>query len=471
MTLHKVRVMALAFSSDEKYLASVGGQDDGNITIWDVQTGKAIAGNTCQSLGQCCTFFGNDNTKLLVGGKYLLRVWDIDYDNRKLSAIDCALGQMKRIINCLVIDEKDEFAYAGTTTGDLLCVQMQGPKNFKFAGPKNKISQGIVSLCIAQDGNLVVGGGDGSISILNRDSLLKIKSANLMGGVTSISPAGNFFYCGTSQSVMYLVGNNKTLDATLIGTCHSQRINDIAYPMGTSDILATCSVNDIRLWNTKKSKELVRIQVPNLECNCVCFNPSGSAIISGWSDGKIRAFGPQSGKLLFVINDAHKVMGQKRISGALIGVTAIAVTHDNKRIISGGSDGLVRVWKITKESQTLIATMKEHNATVNSIDVKKDDSECVSASDDGSCISWSLVRFSRSNIMYAQTYFKSVSYLNDESQILTTGSDKRITYWDAVECTAIRELDVAEPGEIHALDIAPDGETFVTGGHAKDVNV
>ena len=33
--------------------------------------------------------------------------------------------------------------------------------------------------------------------------------------------------------------------------------------------------------------------------------PDGKSIISGWSDGKIRAFGPQSGKLLYTILDAH----------------------------------------------------------------------------------------------------------------------------------------------------------------------
>ena len=239
----------------------------------------------------------------------------------------------------------------------------------------------------------------------------------------------------------------------------------------TSDIIATCSVNEIRLWNIPKSKELVRIQVPNLECNCVCFSPSGSAVISGWSDGKIRAFGPQSGKLLFVINDAHKVIGQKKPTGALSGVTAIEVTNDNKGIISGGSDGVVRAWKISKGSQTLAATMKEHNATINCIIVRKDDSECVSASDDGTCIVWNLSRYSRQNIMYQQTYFKSVAFLNDESQMVTTGSDKKVTYWDALECNAIRELDCAEQGEIYALDLAPNGDMFVTGGQAKDVNI
>lgn len=49
-----------------------------------------------------------------------------------------------------------------------------------------------------------------------------------------------------------------------------------------------------------------------------------------WNDGKIRAFTPETGRLMYVINHAHS-----------LGVTAIAATSDCKRIISGGGEGQV----------------------------------------------------------------------------------------------------------------------------------
>jgi hypothetical protein len=52
-----------------------------------------------------------------------------------------------------------------------------------------------------------------------------------------------------------------------------------------------------------------------------CCLQDGKSIISGWSDGKIRAFAPQSGKLLYTIHDAHHKA-----------VTAIASTSDSSKV-------------------------------------------------------------------------------------------------------------------------------------------
>jgi cilia- and flagella-associated protein 52 len=41
LKLHKVLIQSLSFSHDEKYLASLGGQDDNTLVIWDVSTTAA----------------------------------------------------------------------------------------------------------------------------------------------------------------------------------------------------------------------------------------------------------------------------------------------------------------------------------------------------------------------------------------------------------------------------------------------
>ena len=54
--------------------------------------------------------------------------------------------------------------------------------------------------------------------------------------------------------------------------------------LGTRDyagVFATASVDNVRLWNTATGEELLRIQVPNLECHCCVFSVDGKAIITG----------------------------------------------------------------------------------------------------------------------------------------------------------------------------------------------
>jgi WD40 repeat protein len=39
---HKVRVESITFSCDSKYLTSLGGHDDSNIIVWNVEKGEAV---------------------------------------------------------------------------------------------------------------------------------------------------------------------------------------------------------------------------------------------------------------------------------------------------------------------------------------------------------------------------------------------------------------------------------------------
>ena len=49
--------------------------------------------------------------------------------------------------------------------------------------------------------------------------------------------------------------------------------------------------------------------------------------------------------------------------------------------------------------------------------------------------------------------FKQVLYHPDESQVLTTGSNRKITYWDCFDGQAIRMLDGSKDGEINAPEV------------------
>lgn len=461
LDLHKVKIQDLAFSPSSEYLATLGGQDDNNLVVWDVATGKAICGSPASShWAKTLRWFNNSDAKLITGGEYNLRIWDFDRAGRKLRPTDAHLGQLKRTINTILIDPTDTVAYCGTQTGDLLEVNVTNGR-FARAG-RERFSLGIQCLGYSEGktSHIIVGAGDGTLAKIDTGRLAVRKAVQMMGACTSISAHadGRTAVLGTSQGNTYRFKLD-SLDADLLGTAHYRGINDICFPAGCSDLFVTASANDIRVWNANTRLELLRIQVPNLVCNCVSVLPNGKSIVSGWNDGKIRAFYPESGKLQYVITDAHSES-----------VTAIACTNDNTRLVSGGKDGRVRVWDVSGRTQTMETSFKEHKGQVNKIVINSTDEEAVSASADGSCIVWNIKRGVRTNALFASTLFRSIVYHPDESQLLTCGSDRKLTYWDTSDCNAIRILE-GSTAEINALDIGSDGTLFVSGGNDKLVKV
>lgn len=461
LSLHKVAVSSLSFSFNELFLATLGGQDDNSLVVWDMSNGTAICGTPAATdTAQTVKFLRTRDDMLVTGGNNHVRVWQFDLPNKKLRPTQAALGQMKRVTTNLLLSADDSLVYCGTQTGDLLEVRMDRAL-FTKSTPKTPFSLGITCSTLLPSGDMLVGTGDGTVARLAAGNL-KIKSqCQVLGGVTSITLTqdGSHFFCGTSMANIYWVDVD-SLTAELRNTCHHERVNQIAFPLGYSEVFATASITDIRVWNASSRQEILRIQVPNMECYCLEFTRDGRSIVSGWSDGKVRVFLPQSGKLLYVINDAHKN-----------GVTALTSTSDSGRIITGGMEGEVRVWKIGRNTQTMDASLKEHRGRVWSIIVNADDSQAVSASSDGSCIIWDLKAKTRSLCLFESTMFKSIAYHPDESQLLTTGSDRKVAYWDTFDGQAIRVLEASEEGELCTLAISKSGSHYITAGEERLVKL
>ena len=147
LTIHKGRVEALAFSAHDQYLISLGGPDDNSVVVWDLAKGAAICGTTASKdssgLTTCLATFTTVDNKFATGGQQVMRVWEFDAIKKKLTVNDCQLGQVKRIIKSITVDDKDDYMYCGTTTGDLLEIDLHHLV-FKHLGPpKAKVEKSI----------------------------------------------------------------------------------------------------------------------------------------------------------------------------------------------------------------------------------------------------------------------------------------------------------------------------------------
>ena len=67
---HLGKVQDLSFSANSKFLATLGGQDDNALIIWDAESGEAICGSpAAPDSSLCCRWLHNRNDRI-VTGKY-----------------------------------------------------------------------------------------------------------------------------------------------------------------------------------------------------------------------------------------------------------------------------------------------------------------------------------------------------------------------------------------------------------------
>lgn len=66
-------------SCDGKYFASLGGQDDNSVVVWETETGRAVCGSpAAQDSALCVKWLHRRNDRFVTVGNFHLRVWQVD---------------------------------------------------------------------------------------------------------------------------------------------------------------------------------------------------------------------------------------------------------------------------------------------------------------------------------------------------------------------------------------------------------
>ena len=71
-------------------------------------------------------------------------------------------------------------------------------------------------------------------------------------------------------------------------------------------------------------------------------------------------------------------------------------------------------------------SLKEHRSRVSAIKISNNNENAISCSFDGSTIIWDLNTYQRCICLFESTMFREVLYHPNESQVLTTGSNRKV---------------------------------------------
>lgn len=150
-------------------------------------------------------------------------------------------------------------------------------------------------------------------------------------------------------------------------------------------------------------------------------------------------------------------------------ISAIVVTPDGKRCISGSHDSTLRVWNL--ETGQCIRTLEGHRGTVNVLVLTPDGNRCVSGSQDGTLRFWDYETGKCLRTLEGHKGAITAVALAPDGRLCASGShDGTIRVWD-LETGKCSDPFTGHSQQINALLLTPDGKRCISGANDKTVRI
>jgi WD40 repeat protein len=159
------------------------------------------------------------------------------------------------------------------------------------------------------------------------------------------------------------------------------------------------------------------------------------------------------------------VINVSRIGDRLASINSVAVTRDNKRIISGSDDKSISIWDFEKRKE-LHRFEDAHKGVVMSVAVSGDNKYIVSGSADKSIAIWDIEDkkcFHRFDNAHSSTVTSVV--VTEDSKFIVSGSrDKSIAMWDIEDKKVLHRFEDAHSSCVNSVAVV----AIVTGEGGGD---
>ena len=187
----------------------------------------------------------------------------------------------------------------------------------------------------------------------------------------------------------------------------------------------------------------------------VAITSDGSRAVSGGDDGVVRVWDLAAGQ------------EQATLTGHTRPVWSVAITPDGARAVSGSSDGSVRVWDLAAGQEQ--ATLTGHTRPVWSVAITPDGARAVSGSGDGSMRVWDLAAGREQALTGRDRPVFSVAITPDGTRAVS-GAGNDLQVWD-VNAGKARATLTGHTGEVWSVAITPDGTRAVSGSSDGSIRV
>lgn len=206
----------------------------------------------------------------------------------------------------------------------------------------------------------------------------------------------------------------------------------------------TMKYEDILSLELKKFNKVLRGHAETV--TSLALTPDNKYIVSGSQDYSVKVW------------SVHTLEEEFTLLGHTSSITSLAVTPDGKQIISGSEDQTIKIWNIFERK--LEITLIGHSTPINSISLSPSGIYLTSASNDPSIKVWNLLEKKEEFTLQGTENFMQAILSPDQTQIYSRSQEHVIQVWNFQE-RAVEYTKKWDSWEINSCILTPDGKFVV----------
>ena len=490
---HKEWVNSVAFTPDS--LSIVSGSSDKTIKIWNVEDTSLKTTIEGHNSGITSVKVSKDGKYILSGSsddENAIKIWSMqDY-----TEIGTLLGHTNSIVS-IAINNDNSYIYSSSKDQTIKIW------NFSDKTLAHTINTASTILSMTLTSNYII------ISLDNRTVILwntldyseywSLSFSSYSISIVSCSVNEKLLATGAENGIIK-VWNIENKQEILAYSGHETKIQGIAFAVDNESITSSSSNERIRFWNINEVRDDLTLDYHTSEIKAVAFSPNGSYAISGSGDSKIHVWNIDDNKLEFTFSNQASVisalvvdkfsrfvvsgsydksiwsnsLSSNRRGDFLIGegqsaIMSLAITSNNKAIVSGDEYGNICLWSIPKKK--LRSSFKAHDSVIKQVVLTPDNKHMITSSIRPILKIWTFKEFREVGKLAGHTDASNALVATPNGKSIISGSaDRRIIVWNLSEQKIEYEL-IGHNSPILALCISADGELLVSGSVDSGIKI
>jgi WD40 repeat protein/transcriptional regulator with XRE-family HTH domain len=486
---------AFALSQDGSLIATGGG--DGQVRIWETDTGEPVLAFNAQPSRITDLAFSPDGLRILSGGlDGTVNVWDA-HSGKMLLSLPAAQGA----IYSVAFSPDGKRLAAGMLDNVLIWDASTGNELLR----DSELTCGaITDIAFTQDSALLGATYANGCNVVwdsytGSKVLLDLGNPGITGSGVAFSPAGNRLALPIAHGGT-IVRNLYTTTGSTYFHGHTGEITDLAFSLDGKTLATSSQDGTARIWDSSTGEELVVLSGHKLGVNRLAFHPDGRRMVTTSDDGTTRVWDISPGGShewltvgdpsnparyvsfspdgrYFATNDFSRASIHEALSGLQLAKLEIGKTYQSIPEFSPQPDRVASIYDslapALHDAKTgkVLTLFNGNSQEINALAFSPDGGQIVTGDIGGLIKIWDVASAKELTSLKVHTQkILDLEVSPGGDRLASSSEDGQVILWDLASGQPALTLSNDQP-MVSSLSFSPDGKRLVTSGSDSNARV